>query len=31
MKEYVGVIFKYTTDNVVPNNYFERIFAKEED
>jgi hypothetical protein len=31
MKEYAGVIFKYSTDNIVPYNYFEARFAKEED
>jgi hypothetical protein len=31
MKEYPGVFFKYSTNNVIPYNYFERIFTKEED
>ena len=31
MKEYAGVIFKYYSDNVVPYNYFETRFVKEQD
>lgn len=31
MKEYPGVTFKYSIDEVEPYNYYERIFQKEED
>lgn len=30
MKEYAGVTFKYSIDEIVPYNYFEYIFQKEE-
>lgn len=31
MNAYPGVVFKYITENVIPYNYYERLFVKEED
>jgi hypothetical protein len=31
MKEYPGTNFKYSTKEVVPYNYYDRVFVKEED